>query len=96
MRELWKRQGVGAGAGAGLDRYRVIQHLVREPWKSQEVRVGAGVGVDSYRVEGESAKTWPSDILKCSKSKMCRAIYFFWLFHEKLILKTTLPFSTYI
>ena len=33
-----------------MDRYRVVQHLVREPWKSQEVGVGAGAGMDRYRV----------------------------------------------
>ena len=52
MRELWKNQGFGVGAGAGLDRYRVVQHVVIEPWKSQAVGVGAGAdaGLDRYRV----------------------------------------------
>ena len=45
MREPWKSQRAGFRAGAGLDRYRVIQHLVKEPWKSQEVGVGAGAGL---------------------------------------------------
>ena len=30
VRELWKSQGAGVGAGAGLDIYRVVQHLMRE------------------------------------------------------------------
>ena len=38
----------GVGAGAGLDMYRVVQHLVREPCKSQGD--GVGVGLDRYRV----------------------------------------------
>ena len=46
MSEPWKSQEVGVGAGAGLDMYRVVQHLVREPWKSQEVGVGAVAGLD--------------------------------------------------
>ena len=33
-----------------MDRYRVVQHLVREPLKSQEVGVGAGAGLERYRV----------------------------------------------
>ena len=41
--------GAGVGAGAGLHRYRVVQHLVREPWKSQEVGVGEGAGMDRDR-----------------------------------------------
>ena len=40
-----EESGGGIGAGAGLDRYRVVQHLVTEPWKSQEVGVGAGGGL---------------------------------------------------
>ena len=43
-------QEVGVGAAAGLDRYRVVQHLVRVQWKSQEAGVGAGAGLDRYRV----------------------------------------------
>ena len=46
MREPLKSQGAGVRAGAGLDRYRVVQHLVREPCKSQEVGLGAGAGLD--------------------------------------------------
>ena len=42
--------GAGVGTGAGLDRYRVVQHLVRETLKSQEVGVGAGAGMDRYSV----------------------------------------------
>ena len=38
--------GAGVGAGAGLDRYRVVQNLVREPCKSQEVGLGAGADLD--------------------------------------------------
>ena len=37
-------------AGSGLDRYMVVQHLVREPWKSQWTRVGADEELDIYRV----------------------------------------------
>ena len=33
-----------------MERYRVVQHLVRKPWKSQEVGVGEGAGLDRYRV----------------------------------------------
>ena len=52
MREPWKSQGAGVGAGAGFDRYRGVQHLVRQPWKSQAVGVGAGAGagLERYRV----------------------------------------------
>ena len=46
MSEPWKNQEVGVGAGACLDRFRVVQYLVREPWKSQEVGVGAGAVLD--------------------------------------------------
>ena len=50
MSEKWKSQEVGVGAGTDLDRYRVVQHLVREPWMSQEVGVGSGAGMDRYRM----------------------------------------------
>ena len=33
-----------------MDKYRVVQHLVREPFKSQGAGVGAGAGLDRYRV----------------------------------------------
>ena len=33
-----------------MDRYRVVQPLVREPCKSQGAGVGAGAGFDIYRV----------------------------------------------
>ena len=58
MRKPWKSQGAGVRAGAGLDRYRVVQHLVRyqgqdrpgllfkEPCKSQEVGLGEGAGLE--------------------------------------------------
>ena len=49
MREPWKSQGPGLGAGAGLDKCRVTQHLVTEPWKSQGFREGAGAGLERYR-----------------------------------------------
>ena len=45
-----EESGGRSRAGAGLDRYRVVQHLVTEPWKSQEVGVGAGTDLDMYRV----------------------------------------------
>ena len=32
-----------------MDRYRVVQHMVREPWKSQGAGVGAVAGLDMYR-----------------------------------------------
>ena len=43
---------VRVGAGAGLDRYRLVQHLVRKPWNSQGVGLGAraDAGLDRYRV----------------------------------------------
>ena len=50
MTEPWKGNGGGVEKGAGLDRYRVVQNMVREPWKSQEVEVGVGAGLDKYRV----------------------------------------------
>ena len=46
----WKSQEVGVGAGAGLDRHRVVQNLVREQWKSQEVGVGEGAGMNRHRM----------------------------------------------
>ena len=46
MREPWKSQGAGVWKGAGMERYKVVQNLVREPWKSQEVKVGVGAGLD--------------------------------------------------
>ena len=33
-----------------MERYRVVQHLVRKPWKSQEVGVEEGAGFYKYRV----------------------------------------------
>ena len=42
--------GCRSRAGAGLERYRLVQHLVSEPWKSQGAGVGAGAGWDIYRV----------------------------------------------
>ena len=42
--------GAGVGAGAGLDRYIVVQYLVRESWQSQGAGIGAGAGLDRYRV----------------------------------------------
>ena len=46
MEESAAGSGPGTAAGAGLNRYRVVHHLVREPWNSQEVRVRAGTGLD--------------------------------------------------
>ena len=46
-----KSQGAGLWAGrAGLDMYRVVQHLVREPCKSQGIGVVADADLDMYRV----------------------------------------------
>ena len=42
--------GAGVGEVAGLNKYRVAQHLVREPWKSQGIEAGAGAGLDRYWV----------------------------------------------
>ena len=33
-----------------MDRYMVVQYLVRESWQSQGAGVGAGAGLDRYRV----------------------------------------------
>ena len=33
-----------------MERYRVVEHLVRKPLKDQEVGVGEGVDMDRYRV----------------------------------------------
>ena len=43
-------QEVGLGTGAGMDRYRVVKHLLREPWKHQWAGVRVGAGLDRYRV----------------------------------------------
>ena len=62
MREPWKSQGGGVGAGAGLDVYRVVQHPVREPWKSKGagIQVGAGlVQVQDGPAPGEGAMEEP-------------------------------------
>ena len=50
VREPWKSQGAGIEAGAGFDRYRVVQYLVRTSWQSQGAEVGAGAGLDRYWV----------------------------------------------
>ena len=42
--------GDKVGAGAGLERHRVVQHLLREPWKNQWTREGADEELDIYRV----------------------------------------------
>ena len=43
-------------------------------------RFGQLQGYMYFNLKGESAKIWPSEILKCSKSKMCRAIHLFGFF----------------
>ena len=44
VREPWKSQEAGEGAGAGFNIYRLVQQLVMEPWKSQGAKLGAGAG----------------------------------------------------
>ena len=33
-----------------MDRYIMVQYLVREPWQSHGAGVGEGAGLDRYRV----------------------------------------------